>query len=119
MLMPCWASEDLVSDSQASKSCYLLTVTEYAAAWFLLAGNLQDAVNICLHQVGDLQLAIAIARIYSGDENPVLQSLIKEKVLPQAANDGNRWQATWAFTMLGQHDLAIQALIVSNAIHPP
>ena len=87
---------------------------EYAAAWFLLAGSLQDAVNVCFHQLEDPQLAIAVARVYEGDSSPVLRSLLRTKVLPQAANEGNRWQATWAFTILGQHDMAIKALIVSR-----
>ncbi|KAL9103855.1 MAG: hypothetical protein Q9163_001133 [Psora crenata] len=84
---------------------------EYAAAWFLLAGNLQDAVNICAHQIEDLQLAIAVARVYEGDESPVLRSLLTDKVLPQAAAEGNRWLATWAFWQLRQRHMAVRALI--------
>ena len=87
---------------------------EYAAAWFLLAGNLQDAVNVCAHQMEDLQLAIAVVRVYDGDNSRVLRSLLKDKVLPQAATEGNRWQASWAFWMLEQRDMAIRALIVSH-----
>ena len=84
---------------------------EYAAAFFLLAGNLQDAVNVCIHQLQDLQLGIAIARVYDGDESPVLRKLLEENVLPQAAYDGDRWLASWTFSMLGRHDMAIRALI--------
>lgn len=84
---------------------------EYAAAFFLLAGNLQDAVNVCLHQLQDLQLAVAVARVYEGDEGSVLRMLLENKVLPLAASDGNRWLATWAFWMLGRRDLAVRSLI--------
>ncbi len=84
---------------------------EYAAAFFLLAGNLQDAVNVCAHQLKDLQLAIAIARVYDGDDSPVLHSLLRDKILPQAALEGNRWLATWAFWMLGRRDMAVRVLI--------
>lgn len=84
---------------------------EYAAAFFLLAGNLQDAVNVCIHQLEDLQLAIAITRVYDGDNSLVLRSLLEDKVLPQAALEGNRWLATWAFWMLGRRDMAVRALI--------
>ncbi|KAL8784259.1 MAG: hypothetical protein Q9213_004081 [Squamulea squamosa] len=83
----------------------------YAAAFFLLAGNLQDAVNVCLHQMRDLQLAVAIARVYEGDDGSVLRLLLEDKVLPQAALEGDRWLATWAFWMLGKRDLALRALI--------
>ena len=84
---------------------------EYAAAFFLLAGNLQDAVNVCIHQLDDLQLAIAIARVYDGDDSLVLRSLLEDKVLPLAALEGNRWLATWAFWMLGRRDMAVRVLI--------
>ncbi|KAL8940426.1 MAG: hypothetical protein Q9216_002831 [Gyalolechia sp. 2 TL-2023] len=83
----------------------------YAAAFFLLAGNLQDAVNVCLHQLQDLQLAVAVTRVYEGDDGPVLRRLLQDKVLPQAASEGNRWLATWAFWMLGQRDMAVRSLI--------
>lgn len=84
---------------------------EYAAAFFLLAGNLQDAINVCANQLHDIQLAIAVARVYDGDDSSALRSLLEEKVLPQAAFEGNRWLATWAFWMLGQRDMAVRVLI--------
>lgn len=83
----------------------------YAAAFFLLAGNLQDAVNVCVHQLQDLQLAVAVARVYEGDDGLVLRLLLEDKVLPQAASEGNRWLTTWAFWMLGKRDMAVRALI--------
>ncbi len=94
---------------------------EYAAAFFLLAGNLQDAVNVCAHQMEDLQLAIAVARVYDGDDSTVLRSLLEDKVLRQAASEGNRWLATWAFWMLGRRDMAVRVLIspVSTLIDSP
>ena len=92
---------------------YFLTdqLAEYAAAFFLLAGHLLDAINVCVNQLQDLQLAIAVARVYEGDDSLVLRSLLEEKVLPQAAFEGNRWLATWAFWMLGRRDMAVRALI--------
>ena len=86
---------------------------EYAASFFLLADSLQDAVNVCANQLHDLQLAIAIARVYDGDQSKILHSLLRKKVLPLAALRGDRWLATWAFWMLGRQDLAEKALIVS------
>lgn len=63
--------------------------------------------------MGDLQLAIAITRAYEGDNGPVLRDILEEKVLPEAASEGNRWMASWAFWMLGRRDMAVRALIVS------
>ena len=69
-------------------------------------------MNVCAHQLQDLQLAVAIARVYEGDDGLVLRSLLEDKVLPQAALDGNRWLATWTFWMLGRRDMAVRVLIV-------
>lgn len=85
----------------------------YSAAFFLLADCLQDAVNVCLNQLKDLQLAIAITRVYEGDHGPVLHKLLEGEVLTVAAQEGNRWLASWAFWMLHRRDMAVRALIVS------
>ncbi|KAI8630854.1 RAVE protein 1 C terminal-domain-containing protein [Xylariaceae sp. FL1651] len=84
---------------------------EYAAAFFLLADHLQDAVNVCLNQIKDIQLAIAIARVYDGDTGLVLKKLLENEVLAVAAQEGNRWLASWAFWMLKRRDMAVRALI--------
>ncbi|KAI9783951.1 MAG: regulator of (H+)-ATPase in vacuolar membrane [Geoglossum umbratile] len=84
---------------------------EYAAAFFLLADCLKDAVNICWNQLNDVQLAIAVARVYEGDNGPILKELLEERVLPQAAREGNRWLATWAFWMLNRRDMAVRTLV--------
>lgn len=88
------------------------TQLEYAAAFFLLADCLKDAVNVILNQLKDLQLAIAVTRVYEGERGPVLKELLEEKVLPLAAQEGNRWLASWAFWMLHRRDMAVRALIV-------
>lgn len=86
----------------------------YAAAFFLLADHLDDAVTVCLNQLKDLQLAIAVARVYEGDHGPVLRKLLEEEVLAVAAREGNRWLASWAFWMLRRRDMAVRALVVSD-----
>ena len=93
----------------------------YAAAFFLLAGNLKDAVSVLSNQLDDIQLAITIARVYEGDNGPVLKELLLEKVIPQANAEGNRWLATWAFWMLGQKEKAVRALVMplSSLLSPP
>lgn len=83
---------------------------EYAAALFLLGDSLKDALNVLVKQVGDLSLAIAVARIYGGDDDPVFKELLEKQILPQAVIDGDRWMASWALWKLDKKDLAIQAL---------
>lgn len=87
---------------------------EYAAAFFLLADHLREAANVCINQIGDIQLAIAITRAYEGDDGPVLQEILEGKILSEAAIEGNRWMATWAFWMLNRRSSAVRSLIVSN-----
>lgn len=84
---------------------------EYAAAFFLLADHLQDAVQVLHNQLGDTQLAVAVARVYGGDEHPVLLTFLRDKILPQATRDGNRWLATWAYWLLGRRDTAVRSLV--------
>lgn len=98
----------------ALKNAYVLLGRhryEYAAAFFLLADSAKDAVSICIERLGDLQLGIAIARVYEGDDGPILRELLEKHILPQASAEGNRWLATWAFWMLNRRDMAVQALI--------
>ncbi|KAI1930848.1 regulator of (H+)-ATPase in vacuolar membrane [Ophidiomyces ophidiicola] len=100
--------------SAALKNAYALLGKrrfEYAAAFFLLADHLRDAVYVCINQLKDIQLAITIARAYEGDGGPVLKEILEEKVLVDAANDGNRWMASWAFWMLNRRDMAVRSLI--------
>jgi hypothetical protein len=61
----------------------------------------------------DLQLAIAITRVYEGNDGPVLRKVLREEVLTVASHEGNRWLASWAFWMLGRKDMAVRALAVS------
>ncbi|KAF1831934.1 hypothetical protein BDW02DRAFT_571508 [Decorospora gaudefroyi] len=83
----------------------------YAASFFLLADHLADAVAVLHNQLGDTQLAIAVARVYEGDDSPVLLDFLREKILPKAAREGNRWLASWAYWLLNRKDMAVRALI--------
>lgn len=98
----------------ALKNAYVLLSKRrfmYAAAFFLLGGSLKDAVNVCIHQLKDMQLAVAVARVYEGDLSTVLRSLLTDQILPDAVERGDRWCASWAFAVLGLRETAIQALV--------
>lgn len=114
----------------AAKNAYALLSKRrfaYAAAFFLLADRLKDAMSVCLHQLHDLQLAIAIARVYESvpapggrpaalnlgpnEAGPVLRVFLEEEALPIAARRGDRWLASCAFWMLRRRDLAVRALL--------
>ncbi|ELU10253.1 hypothetical protein CAPTEDRAFT_201231 [Capitella teleta] len=40
----------------------------HAAAFFILAGALRDAIEVCIHKLDDFQLAMVIAQLYESDE---------------------------------------------------
>ncbi|XP_013889112.1 dmX-like protein 2 isoform X2 [Austrofundulus limnaeus] len=56
---------------------------EQAAAFFLLAGSLKDAIEVLMEKMEDLQLAMIVARLYEADfeKSPTCQGLLYEKVL--------------------------------------
>ena len=54
---------------------------EHAAAFFLLVGQLWDAVEVCNSRLHDLQLALVITRLYEGDNGPTYNKLLKESIL--------------------------------------
>jgi hypothetical protein len=96
-----------------------LIVLEYAAAFFLLGGSLNDAVNVCVRQLKDFQLAIALARVAERtDDGPVFTDILQNTVIPTAFREGNRWLGSWAFWFLKKRDLALRILIVSILFSP-
>jgi len=100
--------------SAAAKNAYALMGKrrfEYAASFFLLAGDLKSAIGIISNQMNDLELAIAIARVYGGDDCVELKDLIMNKVLTNAQVEDDRYMASWAYSFLGEDSKAIQVLI--------
>ena len=76
-------------------------------------------MNVCLRNLNDFQLAIALARVYEGDHGPTLLRIIETVILPQAVLDGDRWLASWAFWIIGERGKSVQALIVSRPAEKP
>lgn len=57
---------------------------EHAVAFFLLANALNDAIEVCLNKLEDLQLALVITRLYEGEHDatpPNYKKLLYEEVL--------------------------------------
>ena len=67
---------------------------DHAAAFFLLAGSIWDAIEVCINKLDDLQLAMVIIRMYEGDVETVPETL--KKVLYQevlgCAQDGTQYE---------------------------
>ncbi|KAK3842238.1 MAG: RAVE protein 1 C terminal-domain-containing protein [Linnemannia gamsii] len=80
----------------------------YAAAFFLLADKLQDAVNVCVKHLNDFQLAISICRVYEQEERgPVLKGLLQDLV----GTTTDPWLLSLYYSMLGQTGKAIQVAL--------
>ncbi|KAL0821029.1 hypothetical protein ABMA28_005673 [Loxostege sticticalis] len=56
---------------------------EHAAAFFLLGGALKDALEVLITRLGDLQLAMVVARLYESDSTlpPSLKKLLMDEIL--------------------------------------
>ena len=80
----------------------------------MLADQPKDAINVCLRQLGDWQLAVALARaVETGPNGSLLNWVLTDTVIPLAFEGGHRWLASWAFWTIGRRDLSVRVLIVS------
>jgi len=86
---------------------------EHAVGFFLLGDRLFDAVNVCIKQLKDIQLAITICRLYEGDESPVLKDLYINYLLPKAIDNNDRWLANHVFSFLNDSENTLQSIFIS------
>nr|CAD7425063.1 unnamed protein product [Timema monikensis] len=105
---------------------------EHAAAFFLLAGALRDAIEVCLDKLEDFQLAMVIARLYEGelDSTPAsLKRLLYEEILGCNKDGENQdlsrahpdpFLRSMALWILKDHTGSLNTLLQSNtgSMHP-
>ncbi|XP_064619402.1 dmX-like protein 1 isoform X3 [Lineus longissimus] len=100
---------------------------EHATAFFLLAGSVRDAIEVCLNKMDDIQLAMVIARLYEtelDDAMPVnMKRILYEEILGMDAVGENyhhhkahsdpflRSMALW---MLKDYSSALSTLLQSG-----
>lgn len=58
-----------------------------AAAFFVLADALDDAVNVCVRNLKDVQLAIVVCRMVQGDDSPLLKELLAAQLTEELCDD--------------------------------
>lgn len=85
---------------------------EYAAAFFLLADDPASASAVLAGQCEDVQLGIAVARLYCGDGSAVLRQLLENRILPQARVDSNRWLMSWCHAVMLEKVKAAESLVM-------
>ncbi|KAJ8249356.1 hypothetical protein GJAV_G00233900 [Gymnothorax javanicus] len=68
---------------------------ERAAGFFLLAGALKDAIEVCLEKLEDIQLAMVVARLYESDyeSSSACNGILYEKILG-CNRDGSGFSCT-------------------------
>ncbi|XP_023669731.2 dmX-like protein 2 isoform X1 [Paramormyrops kingsleyae] len=68
---------------------------EQSAAFFLLAGSLKDAIEVCLEKMEDIQLAMVVARLYESDfeSSSTCKGILYERVLG-CQRDGSGFSST-------------------------
>ncbi|KAK5084491.1 regulator of (H+)-ATPase in vacuolar membrane [Lithohypha guttulata] len=104
--------------STALKNAYALLSRrrfEYAVAFFLLGGSLADAVSVCVNQLHDFQLAVAITRVWTGnvtDQSKAMLNLTK-KVIPELAVDSSeaRWMLIWSCVQSQDWPQAVRIIV--------
>ena len=102
---------------------------EHAAAFFLLAGSIWDAIEVCINKLDDLQLAMVIIRMYEGDVETVpetLKKMLYQEVLG-CAQDGTQYDPSkahfdpfyrsMAYWMLQDYTSALNTLLETDIGH--
>ncbi|NXL84831.1 DMXL1 protein, partial [Alectura lathami] len=94
---------------------------EHSAAFFLLAGHLKDAVEVCLEKLNDIQLALVISRLYesefevSSTYKSILQKRILGSVFSGKESSGNMYcdpfLRSMAYWILEDYSKALDTLI--------
>ncbi|XP_062554540.1 dmX-like protein 2 isoform X3 [Armigeres subalbatus] len=105
---------------------------EHAVAFFLLANSLNDALEVCLTKLQDLQLALVITRLYEGEHDatpPSFKRLLYEEVLGCDKNGENQdlcrahpdpFLRSMALWILKDYTGSLSTLLNSNtgSMHP-
>lgn len=82
-----------------------------AAYFFLLAGQVKDCCITLCNKLGDIELALVVAKVNSDKET--IMHIIENFILPKALSKGDRWMTSWVFWEMKQKEISIQALIKS------
>ncbi|CAN8284476.1 unnamed protein product [Cochlearia groenlandica] len=99
--------------SAALKNAYVLMgkhQLELAIGFFLLGGEASSAINVCVKNLHDEQLALVICRLVDGQGGALESNLIKKYILPSAVQRGDIWLASLLKWELGEYHQSILAM---------
>ncbi|CAH8387038.1 unnamed protein product [Eruca vesicaria subsp. sativa] len=97
----------------ALKNAYVLMgkhQLELAIGFFLLGGEASSAINVCVKNLQDEQLALVICRLVEGQGGALESNLINKYILPSAVRRGDFWLASLLKWELGEYHQSILAM---------
>ncbi|CAK78149.1 unnamed protein product (macronuclear) [Paramecium tetraurelia] len=100
--------------SAASKNAYaLVSKKRYqdAAAFFLIGGHLNDAVNVMARYMEDIQLAYLTTKIHEPQGGPVGEQLIQDYFIKSGEEMNDIWLLHIGFYLLGRYVDSVNVLL--------
>ncbi|VVB03520.1 unnamed protein product [Arabis nemorensis] len=97
----------------ALKNAYVLMgkhQLELAIGFFLLGGEPSSAINVCVKNLQDEQLALVICRLVDGEGGALESNLINKYILPSAVQRGDFWRASLLKWELGEYHQSFLAM---------
>ncbi|XP_042617430.1 dmX-like protein 1 isoform X3 [Cyprinus carpio] len=93
---------------------------QHSAAFFLLAGSLKDAVEVCIEKMQDLQLALVVCRLYESEfeMSCTYKRILQRHVLGQdhqIAAHQDPFLRSMAYWVLNDYSRALDTLLEPNA----
>jgi len=86
---------------------------EHAAAFFLLAGKIRDAIEVILNNLNDIQLALLIARLYESDEQNFVDNILNREILTKPHSDP--FYRSMAYWLLKDYEHSLNTLLHNDA----
>ncbi|QDZ23300.1 hypothetical protein A3770_10p58180 [Chloropicon primus] len=83
---------------------------ELASAFFLLARKPEDAIEVCVKNLGDIQLGLCIALVQSDDERNLYTELIAGTLMPRAKEEKALHRCLLYEVMLKDKESAMETL---------
>ena len=80
-----------------------------AIAFFILAGELKDAVSCCLRSLQDPQMAVVICRLVAGEDSDVFKELVDQELVGKA--DADPFLACVGHWIKKEYKMALRVLL--------
>ena len=85
---------------------------EHAAAFFLLAGKIRDAIEVIINNLNDIQLALLIARLYENDEQNLVVNILNQEILTKPHSDP--FYRSMAYWLLKDYQRSLNTLLQND-----